>query len=38
VKISFASEMPYGMTLKILKREPRERDLDEYTRRFAEKG
>jgi len=38
VKIIPASEMPYGMTLKILKRKLRDRYLDEYTKKFAEKG
>jgi len=37
VKIIPASEMPYGMTLKILKRKLRDRYLDEYTKKFEEK-
>ena len=34
VKIIPASEMPYGMTLKILKRKLRDRYIDEYKQRF----
>ncbi len=35
VKIIPASEMPYGMTLKILKRKLRDRYLEEYRERFS---
>ncbi len=34
VKIILASEMPYGMTLKVLKRKLRERYLEEFRRKF----
>jgi long-chain acyl-CoA synthetase len=36
IKIIPASEMPYGMTLKVLKRRLRERYLEEYRKRFQQ--